>query len=60
MKVGLRKFANVPFEDKSGSWQLRYYQEIAVQRTVEAIAKAKKEFCSPLPQAQAKRLLLFK
>ncbi|MCM0041752.1 MAG: type I restriction endonuclease, partial [Algoriphagus sp.] len=28
------KFAQVPFEDKSGSWQLRYYQEIAVQRTV--------------------------
>jgi len=33
------KFAHVPFEDKSGSWQLRYYQEIAVQRTVEAIAQ---------------------
>ena len=25
------QLANVPFEDKSGSWQLRYYQEIAVQ-----------------------------
>ena len=23
------QFANVPFEDKSGSWQLRYYQEIS-------------------------------
>ncbi|MBF0695019.1 MAG: DEAD/DEAH box helicase family protein [Flavobacterium sp.] len=32
------KFANVPFEDKSGSWQLRYYQEIAVKRTLEALA----------------------
>ena len=30
------QFAAVPFEDKSGSWQLRYYQEIAVQNTVEA------------------------
>src|SRR5690554_3531155 len=27
------KFANVPFEDKSGTWQLRYYQEIAVKNT---------------------------
>lgn len=34
----LEKFAQVPFEDKSGSWQLRYYQEIAVQRVMEAIA----------------------
>lgn len=32
------KFAAVPFEDKSGSWQLRYYQEIAVQNTLEAVA----------------------
>jgi len=32
------KFANVPFEDKSGTWQLRYYQEIAVQKTTEAMA----------------------
>src|SRR5690554_4969601 len=38
-EVWREKFANVPFEDKSGSWQLRYYQEIAVQKTVEAIAK---------------------
>jgi type I restriction enzyme, R subunit len=42
------KFANVPFEDKSGSWQLRYYQEIAVQRTVEAIAqRQRKNFAHP-------------
>jgi type I site-specific restriction endonuclease/predicted GIY-YIG superfamily endonuclease len=40
-KVWREKFASVPFEDKSGSWQLRYYQEIAVQRTVEAIAQNK-------------------
>jgi type I restriction enzyme R subunit len=32
------KFAAVPFEDKSGSWQLRYYQELAVNKTMEAIA----------------------
>ena len=25
------KFSEVPFEDKSGSWELRYYQEIAVK-----------------------------
>jgi type I restriction enzyme R subunit len=32
------KFSEVPYEDKSGSWQLRYYQEIAVKNTLEAIA----------------------
>lgn len=32
------RFANVPFEDKSGTWQLRYYQEIAVKNTLEALA----------------------
>ncbi|VVH61989.1 Type I restriction-modification system, restriction subunit R (EC, partial [uncultured Gammaproteobacteria bacterium] len=31
------QFASIPFEDKSGTWQLRYYQEIAVKNTLEAI-----------------------
>src|SRR5699024_2200734 len=35
------KFANVPFEDKGGTWQLRYYQEIAVKNTLEALASGK-------------------
>ena len=35
------KFASVPFEDKSGTWQLRYYQEIAVNNTLEALANKK-------------------
>lgn len=35
------KFSAIPFEDKSGTWQLRYYQEIAVNNTLEAIANNK-------------------
>ncbi|WP_289028507.1 EcoAI/FtnUII family type I restriction enzme subunit R [uncultured Algoriphagus sp.] len=31
-------FAAVPFEDKSGTWELRYYQELAITKTVEAIS----------------------
>jgi type I restriction enzyme, R subunit len=54
------KFANVPFEDKSGTWQLRYYQEIAVQRALEALQVEKINYCSRLPQEQEKRPLLFK
>ncbi|MBU0490060.1 MAG: DEAD/DEAH box helicase family protein [Bacteroidetes bacterium] len=32
------RFASIPFEDKSGTWQLRFYQEIAINKTLAAIA----------------------
>ena len=32
------RFASVPFPDKSGSWTIRFYQEIAVNRVLERIA----------------------
>jgi len=32
------RFAAVPFPDKSGSWTIRFYQEIAVNRVLEAIS----------------------
>jgi len=32
------RFAAVPFEDRGGSWQLRYYQEIAVNRVLARVA----------------------
>ena len=53
------KFANVPFEDKSGSWQLRYYQEIAVQRTVEAIAQDKDRILLTLATGTGKTAIAF-
>src|SRR5665213_417343 len=31
------RFAAVPYPDKGGSWDIRYYQEIAVQRVLERI-----------------------
>jgi type I restriction enzyme R subunit len=33
------RFAAVPFPDKSGSWSIRFYQEIAVNRVLERIAE---------------------
>jgi type I restriction enzyme R subunit len=33
------RFAAVPFPDKSGSWTIRFYQEIAVNRVLEQIEK---------------------
>lgn len=53
------KFANVPFEDKSGSWQLRYYQEIAVQQTVEAIAQKKERILLTLATGTGKTAIAF-
>ena len=53
------KFASVPFEDKSGSWQLRYYQEIAVQRTVEAIAQGKDRILLTLATGTGKTAISF-
>lgn len=53
------KFANVPFEDKSGTWQLRYYQEIAVQRAVEAIAKRKERILLTLATGTGKTAIAF-
>ncbi|EKB48128.1 EcoAI/FtnUII family type I restriction enzme subunit R [Cecembia lonarensis] len=55
----IEKFANVPFEDKSGTWQLRYYQEIAVQRTVEAIAQGKDRILLTLATGTGKTAIAF-
>lgn len=52
-------FAAVPFEDKSGTWQLRYYQEIAVQKTVEAIAQKKDRILLTLATGTGKTAIAF-
>jgi type I restriction enzyme, R subunit len=53
------KFASVPFDDKSGSWQLRYYQEIAVQQTVEAIVQGKDRILLTLATGTGKTAISF-
>jgi type I site-specific restriction endonuclease len=58
-EVWREKFASVPFEDKSGSWQLRYYQEIAVQKTVEAIAKGEDRVLLTLATGTGKTAIAF-
>ena len=35
------RFASIPYPDKGGSWQIRFYQEIAVKRVLEAIASGR-------------------
>ncbi len=53
------KFANVPFEDKSGTWQLRYYQEIAVKNTLEALANNKDRILLTLATGTGKTAIAF-
>ena len=53
------KFADVPFEDKSGSWQLRYYQEISVRNTIEAIANGKQRILLTLATGTGKTAIAF-
>ncbi|HBG62246.1 MAG: Type I restriction system, subunit R [candidate division TM6 bacterium GW2011_GWF2_37_49] len=53
------KFANIPFEDKSGSWQLRYYQEIAVKNTLEALANGKDRILLTLATGTGKTAIAF-
>ncbi len=53
------KFANVPFEDKSGSWQLRYYQEIAVKKTLEALANNRQRILLTLATGTGKTAIAF-
>ena len=58
-EVWREKFAEVPFEDKSGTWQLRYYQEIAVRNTIEAIANGKERILLTLATGTGKTVIAF-
>lgn len=53
------KFATIPYEDKSGTWQLRYYQEIAVNKALEAVASNKKRILLTLATGTGKTAIAF-
>lgn len=53
------KFAQVPYEDKSGTWQLRYYQELAVKNTMEAIANGQSRILLTLATGTGKTAIAF-
>src|SRR5690606_18420743 len=53
------EFANVPVEDKSGTWQLRYYQEIAVKNTLEALASGSERILLTLATGTGKTAIAF-
>jgi len=53
------KFINIPFEDKSGTWQLRYYQEIAINKCLEAIVSKQKRILLTLATGTGKTAIAF-
>jgi type I restriction enzyme R subunit len=52
-------FSTVPFEDKGGQWQPRFYQEIAINKVVEAIAKGDKRILLTLATGTGKTAIAF-
>ena len=53
------RFAAVPFEDKGGTWQSRYYQDIAVRRVLEAIADGRDRILLTLATGTGKTFIAF-
>jgi type I restriction enzyme R subunit len=53
------RFAAIPFEDKGGTWQGRYYQEIAVARVLEAIGAGRDRILLTLATGTGKTFIAF-
>jgi type I restriction enzyme R subunit len=53
------RFAAVPLADKSGTWRAYYYQDIAIDRVLEAIAAGRTRILLTLATGTGKTLLAF-
>jgi len=53
------RFAAIPYEDRGGSHPGRYYQETAVERALEAIAKKQKRILLTLATGTGKTFIAF-
>ena len=58
-KAWRNRFAAVPFPDKSGSWTIRFYQEIAVERVLERIANDEDRILLTLATGTGKTSIAF-
>jgi type I restriction enzyme, R subunit len=52
-------FSDVPFEDKGGSWEARYYQHNAINQALEAIASGKDRILLTLATGTGKTFIAF-
>jgi len=53
------RFSGVPFEDKGGAFQPRYYQDLAIQKTLEAIAGGRDRILLTLATGTGKTFIAF-
>src|SRR5882724_698915 len=53
------RFAAIPYPDKSGTWSLRFYQEISVNRVLESIAHGKDRVLLTLATGTGKTSIAF-
>jgi type I restriction enzyme, R subunit len=53
------RFAAVPFEDKGGYWQGRYYQDIAIERVLAALAQGQSRILLTLATGTGKTFIAF-
>jgi type I restriction enzyme R subunit len=53
------RFAAIPFEDKGGTWQARYYQHNAIENTLEAVANGRNRILLTLATGTGKTFIAF-
>ena len=53
------RFAAVPFEERGGSWQTRYYQHNAIENALEAIAAGRQRILLTLATGTGKTAIAF-
>ena len=53
------RFADIPFEDKGGTWQGRYYQDVAIAHVLEAIASGRDRILLTLATGTGKTFIAF-
>ncbi len=53
------KLLTIPFEDRGGTWQPRYYQDLAITNVLNAVAEAKKRILLTLATGTGKTAIAF-
>jgi len=53
------RFTDIPFEDRGGTWEARYYQDTAINRVMQAIAAEKQRILLTLATGTGKTFIAF-
>jgi len=53
------RFADIPFEDRSGTWEARYYQHNAIQHVLEAICEGRDRILLTMATGTGKTFVAF-